>query len=92
MKEIAILGFGIVGGGIPTVLAENAEQIRRAVGEDVHIRYILDLREFPDSPLGDRVVHSINPILADPEITLVCEAMGGLKPAFDFTAACLSAG
>ncbi len=92
MKEIAILGFGIVGGGIPTVLEENAEQIRRTVGEDVHIRYILDLREFPDSPLGDRVVHSIDPILADPEITLVCEAMGGLKPAYDFTAACLSAG
>ena len=50
MKQIAILGFGIVGGGIPTVLAENAEQIRLTVGDDVNIRYILDLREFPDSP------------------------------------------
>ena len=92
MKQIAILGFGIVGGGIPTVLAENAEQIRRAVGDEVNIRYILDLREFPDSPLGDRVVHAIDPILADPEITAVCEAMGGVKPAYDFSAACLRAG
>ena len=92
MKQIAILGFGIVGGGIPTVLEENAEEIRRTVGDGVEIRYILDLRDFPDSPLGDRVVHSIDPILADPEVSAVCEAMGGLRPAYEFTAACLRAG
>ncbi len=92
MKQIAILGFGIVGGGIPTVLEENAEQIRRTVGDGVEIRYILDLRDFPDSPLGNRVVHSIDPILEDPEVSAVCEAMGGLRPAYEFTAACLRAG
>ena len=92
MKQIAILGFGIVGGGIPTVLTESAEQIRRTVGDGVDVKYILDLRDFPDSPYGDRVIRSIDTILADPEIEAVCEAMGGLRPAYEFTAACLKAG
>ncbi|MBQ5355161.1 MAG: homoserine dehydrogenase, partial [Clostridia bacterium] len=65
MKKIAILGFGIVGGGIPTILEKNADPIRRAVGEPVGISYILDLRDFPDSPYADRVVHELAPILAD---------------------------
>ena len=92
MKKIAILGFGIVGGGIPTVLEKNADPIRRAVGEPVGISYILDLRDFPDSPYADRVVHELAPILADPETEAVCEAMGGVEPAFTFVSACLEAG
>ena len=92
MKKIAILGFGIVGGGIPTVLEKNADPIRRAVGEPVGISYILDLRDFPDSPYADRVVHELAPILADPETEAVCEAMGGVEPAFTFVTACLEAG
>ncbi len=92
MKQIAILGYGIVGGGIPTVLEQNAEQIRQAVGDSVKVKYILDLREFPDSPYADRIVHTIDPILADPEVSAVCEAMGGLRPAYEYSAACLRAG
>ena len=92
MKKIAILGFGIVGGGIPTVIEKNAEEIRRTVGEPVGISYILDLREFPDSPYADRVVHELAPILADPGTEAVCEAMGGVEPAFSFVSACLEAG
>ena len=69
MKQIAILGFGIVGGGIPTVLEQNAEQIRQTVGDSVRVRYVLDLRAFPESPYADRIVHTIDPILADPEVS-----------------------
>ena len=92
MKHIAILGYGIVGGGIPTVLEQNAEQIRRTVGDSVNVKYILDLRAFPDSPYADRIVHIVDPILSDPEVTAVCEAMGGLHPAFEYSRACLEAG
>jgi homoserine dehydrogenase len=92
MKQIAILGFGIVGGGIPTVLEQNAEQIRQTVGDSVRVRYVLDLRAFPESPYADRIVHTIDPILADPEVSAVCEAMGGLHPAYEYSLACLEAG
>lgn len=92
MKYIAIIGYGIVGGGITAVLEENACRIAKNVGEEVAVKYILDLRDFPDSPYGDRVVHSIDPILADKEVELVCETMGGSHPAFEYTMSLFAAG
>ena len=92
MILIAILGFGVVGSGTAQVLQENARQIASYCGDEVNVKYILDLREFPDHPLGDRVVHDINIILSDPEVVLVAEMMGGAHPAYDFTRAALEAG
>lgn len=92
MMKIAILGFGVVGSGTAEVLTENQALIAKHCGEEVEIKYILDLREFPDHPLGDRVVHDINVILNDPEVMLVAEMMGGSHPAYDFTCAALKAG
>ena len=92
MKSIAIIGYGVVGGGITAVLEMNAAEVKRTAGDDVRIKYILDLREFPDSPYADRVVHDIQPILDDPEVTLVCETMGGSHPAFEFSVSCMKAG
>jgi len=92
MKYIAIIGFGVVGGGIAAVLEENKAAITAAVGDTVELKYILDLRDFPDSPWGDRVVHTIDPILNDPEVALVCETMGGSHPALEYTMQLLAAG
>ena len=92
MKQIAILGFGVVGSGTAEVLIENQKLIAARCGEAVSIKYILDLREFPEHPLGDRVVHDIRVILEDPEVELVAEMMGGSHPAYDFTRAALEAG
>ncbi len=92
MIQIAILGFGVVGSGTAAVLEENKKLLTARCGEEVNIKYILDLREFPEHPLGDRVVHSIDVILADPEVVLVAEMMGGAHPAYDFTLAALRAG
>lgn len=92
MIQIAILGFGVVGSGTAEVLSENCKLIAERCGEEVGVKYILDLREFPDHPLGDRVVHDINIILNDPEVVLVAEMMGGAHPAYDFTCAALRAG
>ena len=83
MVKIAILGFGVVGSGTAEVLTENKKIIEERLGCEYSIKYILDLRDFPDSPYGDRVVHDINEILSDDEIVLVCETMGGVNPAFD---------
>ena len=92
MIQIAILGFGVVGSGTAEVLEENKRLIAQRCGEEVSVKYILDLREFPDHPLGGRVVHDINVILNDPEVVLVAEMMGGSHPAYDFTCAALKAG
>ncbi len=92
MIQIAILGFGVVGSGTAEVLTENKAIIEKKVGQPFSIKYILDLRDFPDSPFADKVIHDFNIIVSDPEVSLVAEMMGGSHPAYDFTKACLEAG
>lgn len=92
MISIALLGFGCVGSGTAEVLTENKKLIEARLGCEYKIKYILDLRDFPDSPFGDLVVHDFNTILNDPEVSVVAEMMGGSHPAYDFTKACLEAG
>jgi len=92
MKHIAIIGYGVVGGGITSVIEENSAFIERVVGDSVNVKYILDLREFPDSPYGDRVVHNIETLIDDPEISVVCETMGGSHPAYEYSIALLRSG
>ena len=92
MKKIAILGFGVVGTGVAEVLTENKKLIESKLGEEIEIKYILDLKDFPDSPFADKVVHDFNIILNDPEVSVVAEMMGGSHPAYDFSKASLLAG
>lgn len=92
MIFIALLGFGCVGSGTAEVLTENKKLIESRLGCEYQIKYILDLRDFPDSPFGSLVVHDFNTILNDPEVSIVAEMMGGSHPAYDFTKACLEAG
>ena len=89
---MTLLGFGVVGSGTAEVLSQNQKQISAYCGDEVNVKYILDLRDFPEHPLGDRVVHDIQIILNDPEVVLVAEMMGGAHPAYDFTCAALKAG
>ena len=92
MIHIALLGFGVVGSGTAEVLTQNKAIIEKKIGQTVNIKYILDLRDFPDSPFADRIVHDFNIIANDPEVSVVAEMMGGSHPAYDFTIACLRAG
>ena len=92
MTNIAILGFGVVGGGVARLLTENASECERLGGDSINIKYILDLRDFPDSPFADRIVHDYNIILSDPEIDCIIEVMGGSHPAYEFTVSALNAG
>ena len=92
MTNIAILGFGVVGGGVADLLTANQKQITALTKKSINIKYILDLRDFPDSPFEDRVVHDFGIILNDPEVSVVIEAMGGSHPAYEFTVASLKAG
>ena len=92
MVQVAILGFGVVGSGAAEVLADNQQIIEKNIGKKVALKRILDLRDFPDSPFGHLVTHDFAEILADKEISIVAEMMGGSHPAYDFTKACLEAG
>ncbi|MBR6681005.1 MAG: homoserine dehydrogenase [Clostridia bacterium] len=92
MINIAILGFGVVGSGTAEVLTENKAIIEERLGKEYNIKYILDLRDFPDSPFADKIVHDFNIILNDSEVSIVAEMMGGSHPAYDFTKAALMAG
>lgn len=92
MIQVAVMGYGTVGSGVVEVIEKNKEEINKKSGEDINIKYILDLREFPGDPYADKVVHDVELILNDPEIKIICETMGGLKPAYDFTKRALLVG
>ena len=92
MANIAILGFGVVGSGVAEVITQNLQTIETRIHQKLNIKYILDLRDFPDSPFSHLVTHDFNDILNDKEVTIVAEMMGGSHPAYDFTLACLKAG
>lgn len=93
MINIAILGFGVVGSGVASVISENSEALaERLCGESLNVKHILDLREFPDHPLGDRVTKDFDTIINDDEVLIVVETMGGSHPAYDFSKKALMAG
>lgn len=92
MIQVAVMGYGTVGSGVVEVIEKNKEEINKKSGEEINIKYILDLRDFPGDPYADKVVHDVELILNDPEIMIICETMGGLKPAYDFTKRALQAG
>ena len=92
MVNVAILGFGVVGSGVAEVLATNGPHIDRKVDDLIRLKYILDVRDFPDSPFADKVVHDFSVIENDPEVNIVVETIGGAKVALDFTRRALMAG
>ena len=92
MANIAILGFGVVGSGVAEVITNNFDTIRKRIGEPLNIKYILDLRDFPDSPFGHLVTHNFEDIINDNDVDIVVEMMGGSHPAYDFSLASLKAG
>ena len=73
MVKAAILGYGTVGSGVAEVLSCNQELIAKRAGNPIEVKYILDLRDFPGDPNETKVVHDIEVILQDPEISIVCE-------------------
>ena len=92
MINMAVLGFGTVGSGVVELIDRNQEVIRRSVPEGIYVKYILDLRDFPQSPYNSRVTHDYQDILDDGGISVICETMGGREPAFTFTKKALEKG
>ena len=93
MIKAAILGYGVVGSGVYEIIRKNEKSItRKTGGKTISVKYILDLRDFPDHEQPELFTKNYDDILHDPEISIVVEVMGGLKPAYEYSKAALLAG
>lgn len=90
--KIAVMGYGTIGSGVVEVLDINQEKIAKRAGEPVEVKYVLDLRDFPGSPIEDKLIKDYMTIVKDPEVGVVVETMGGVEPAYTFVKAMLEAG
>lgn len=90
--NVAILGFGTVGGGTAEMLTENRALLSRHAGEEVNIKYIVDIRDFPDSPYADVLTKDFSDVENDESVEVVFEVIGGAKVAYDFTRRALMKG
>ena len=92
MIKIAVLGYGTIGSGVVEVLETNREHITQTAGQEIEVKYVLDLRDFPGDPIQEKIVHDYEIIKNDPEIQIVVEAMGGVEPAYTFVKGALLEG
>ncbi len=92
MINIAVLGYGTVGSGVVEVVATNGEQISQRIGEELNIKYVLDLKDFPGDPVQDKIVHDFETIIQDDDVKIVVEVMGGIEPAYTFVKRSLQTG
>ncbi|MDR3344505.1 MAG: homoserine dehydrogenase [Oscillospiraceae bacterium] len=91
--NVAVMGYGIVGSGVAEVLAKEHDSIaKRSLQEELSLKYILDIRDFPDDPNAGKFVRDFDVILQDESVQIVVETMGGLHPAYEYVLACLQAG
>ena len=92
MVNIAVMGYGTVGSGVVEVINTNSDIINQRAADEINIKYVLDIRDFPGDPIQDKIVHDVDVIINDPEIRIVVEVMGGIEPAYTFVKRCLEAG
>jgi len=90
--KIAVLGYGTVGSGVVEVLKVNKENIARRARQEIEVKYVLDLREFPGDPVAEILVHDYDVIVNDPEVGIVVETMGGVNPAYEYAKRALESG
>ena len=92
MVNIAVMGYGTVGSGVVEVIDTNGKRINQRIGEELNIKYVLDLKDFPGNPVQEKIIHDFETIVNDDEIKIVVEVMGGIEPAYTFVKRCLLAG
>lgn len=92
MINVSVLGYGTVGSGVVEILKENADLITKRAGEEIRVKSVLDLRDFPGDTVQDMIVHDFEEIKNDPDVQIVVETMGGVHPAYEFVKASLESG
>ena len=76
MIQAAVLGYGTVGSGVVEVIEKNADMVGRNAGEEIHVKYILDLRDFPGDPHEKDIIHDFNQIIEDEELKIIAATRG----------------
>ena len=92
MLNIAVLGYGTVGSGVMQVINTNQDSINKRAGQEINVKYVLDLRDFEGDPVQEKIVHDYNIIVNDPDIQIIVEVMGGVNPAYEFVKEALEKG
>ncbi len=92
MIKVAILGYGTVGSGVYEVIKRNRDIIINKIGEEIEVKYVLDLKSFENDPVTEVLTNNYDEIINDAEVKIVCETMGGVKPAYEFTKRALESG
>ena len=92
MISVAVMGYGTVGSGVVEILDKNKKEISEKAGDEVSVKYILDLRDFPGDSHQDLFIKDYKILVDDPEVDIVVEAMGGIEIAYKFTKDALLAG
>ena len=78
--QVGLLGIGVVGSGTFNVLRRNQEEIRRRAGRGIEITMVADLDVARAQALageGVQVVGDARAVIANPEIEIVIELIGG---------------
>ena len=92
MINVAVMGYGTVGSGVVEVLRTNGELINERAQDVINVKYVLDLRDFPEDPVEEILTHDFETIVNDAEVDIVVETMGGVEPAYTFVKRCLEVG
>jgi len=90
--NVAVMGHGVVGSGVVEVLLSHEKNIAAKVKNEINVKYILDLRDFPGLDYSERFIKDFDLILKDESVKVVVEVMGGIHPAYEYVKACLEAG
>ena len=92
MISVAVMGYGTVGSGVVEIIDKNQKEVNEKAGDEVSVKYILDLRDFPGDSHQDKFIKDYKILVEDPEVDIVVEAMGGIEIAYKFTKEALLAG
>jgi len=77
MINIAVMGYGTVGSGVVEVINTNGARINQRIGDELNIKYVLDMKDFPGDPVQEKIVHDFETIVSDEDVKIVVEVMGG---------------
>jgi len=92
MLNVAVLGFGTVGCGVVEVITGNSDRITQNAGCEIGVKYIVDVRDFPDSKYRDLIIKDFSVVENDPDVKVVVETIGGVGVAYEFTKRSILAG
>ena len=78
--NVGVLGFGTVGTGVIRILIENSDILKARVGADLNLKTVADIDTETDRGItldAGVLVNDAHRVVADPDIDIVVEMIGG---------------